>query len=147
MQTTAAGTQYNTANAVTQGHTFEEETIAAIANLAIATSLDRVTTAQLSATNAQLTAELKKTQERLAQALEKIVEISTGCTPLPQLPQQNQEEGKKMTGERLTATTAELMATYTSTLATSAQHQLMVTKGLPQHANQWVAAISNRMTG
>ena len=57
----------------TNNRVFEDETIAAIANLATATAADRATTAQLTATNAQLTTELKKTQDRLVEAL-KILE-------------------------------------------------------------------------
>ena len=94
-QTTAAGTQYNTANAVTQVHVFKEETIATIANLATSTALDRATATQLSATNAQITAELQKTQERLVQALEKIAEISTGRTPLAPVAPSKPRRGKE----------------------------------------------------
>ena len=52
---------YGTANAVHTKENFEEETIAAIANLATATASNRATTARLTETNAQLTSELKKT--------------------------------------------------------------------------------------
>ena len=75
-QKTSAAAQYGTANSVHTKEAFEEETIAAIANLANATASDRATTARLTETNAQLTLELKKTQERLVQALEKIAKLS-----------------------------------------------------------------------
>ena len=55
---------------VTNNRVFEDETIVAISNLATATAADRSTTSQLTATNAQLTTDLKKTQDRLVDALE-----------------------------------------------------------------------------
>ena len=64
-QRNTARTRSHTANAAVINQAFEEETIAAIANLATATASDRATTARLTETNAQLTLELKKTQERL----------------------------------------------------------------------------------
>ena len=70
-QKTTAAAQYGTANAVPLQPAFEEENVAAIANLATATAADRASTARLTKTNAQLTAELKRTQEKLVKALER----------------------------------------------------------------------------
>ena len=67
----------------TNNKIFEDETIAAIANLATATAADRATTAQLTATNAQLTTELKRTQDKLVEALERLERFSKQITKQP----------------------------------------------------------------
>ena len=71
-QKTTAAKNYATANMATSNRVFEDETIAAIANLVTATAADRATTSQLTATNAQLTTELKKTQDILVEALDRL---------------------------------------------------------------------------
>ena len=77
-QKTSAGNIYATANATPKQSLFEEETIAAIANLANATAADRAATAHLTATNAKLTEELKATQTKLVTALETIAALNKG---------------------------------------------------------------------
>ena len=77
-QKTTAGNRYATANAAPVHRAFEEETIAAIANLANATAADRAATAHLTATNARLTEELKAAQNKLVAALEKIASLTQG---------------------------------------------------------------------
>ena len=88
-QRNSAGAQYGSANAATDHQGFEEETIAAIANLATATAADRATTARLTETNAQLTSELKRTQEKLVIALEKIASLTTGTGARQPLRERN----------------------------------------------------------
>ena len=82
-QKTTAASNYSTANMTTNNKIFEEENIAAIANLATATAADRATTAQLTATNAQLTTELKRTQDKLVEALERLERFSKQITKQP----------------------------------------------------------------
>ena len=73
---TTAAANYATANMLTNNRVFEDENIAAIANLATVTAADRATKAKLTATNAQLTINLKKTQDILVDALESLERLS-----------------------------------------------------------------------
>lgn len=89
-QKQSAGTRYSTANNVTHNkEAFEDDTIAAIANLATATASDRATTARLTETNAQLTAELRSTQDKLVKALEKIALLSSSSGTRQPLKERN----------------------------------------------------------
>ena len=77
-----AGQKYGTANAVhDDSPEFEQRTIDAIANLATATASDRATVASLTSTISELTAELKKNQAKLIEALEKNAKLAAGCIP------------------------------------------------------------------
>ena len=75
------GSAYGSANAAPPAQNYESETIKAIANLATATASDRATTARLTETNARLTKELKSTQQKLIEALEKIAQLSENRSP------------------------------------------------------------------
>ena len=74
----------HTANVVHTKEKIEEETIAAIANLATATASDRTTTAGLTETNSQITSELKQTQAKLVESLETINCLTNN--PVPRQP-------------------------------------------------------------
>ena len=70
------GSAYGSANAAPPAQNYKSKTIEAIENLATATASDRTTTARLTETNARLTEDLKSTQQKLIEALEKLAQLS-----------------------------------------------------------------------
>jgi hypothetical protein len=75
---TAVGAGYQSANSVSQSadSVYQQETVDAIANLAVATAADRQTVATLSATNSTLTHELTAVNRKLVAALADVVKLA-----------------------------------------------------------------------